>query len=45
MDVTLSVRTLPDNRVQVEINAKGSPNEEGALTRQITDSYNRRMGR
>jgi hypothetical protein len=29
----------------VEINAKGSPNEEGALTRQITESYNRRMGR
>jgi hypothetical protein len=45
MDVTLLVRTLPDNRVQVEINAKGSPNEEGLLTRQITESYNRRMGR
>ena len=45
MDVTVSVRSMADGRVQVEINARGSPNEEGALTRQITDNYNRRMGR
>ena len=45
MDVTVGVRTMADGRVQVEINARGSPNEEGALTRQITDNYNRRMGR
>ena len=42
-DARVTVKTLADGRVSVEINAVGP--DEGALTRQITENYNRRMGR
>ena len=45
MDVTITVLGMAEGRTQVSINVKGAPQEEGALTRQITDAYNRRMGR
>jgi hypothetical protein len=43
--VTIDVQTRADGRVQVGFNAPGAPQGNPALVDQLSQAYNRRMGR
>ena len=44
-DVTISVRTQADGSVRVELSAKGPTGSDQELAEQISQAYDRRMGR
>jgi|SRR5262245_6095654 len=44
-DVTINVFTQADGRVRVEFNCKGSGGSDAELAEQLSNAYDRRMGR
>lgn len=45
VDVTVLVERLPDGRVRVQFDSKGSTDRDPGLSQRFSEAYERRMGR